>query len=94
MSDFMKPQVVFSDWYCVETTCGSEIVPFDDVGKDAAKEDFADFIEGEYLEHEEITGWGARLSAPGYTDCTSWSVYETEEKAKEHLREAYDVEMK
>ena len=93
MSDFMKPQVVHDDWYSVETTHGTEFIAVDIVGEDAAKDDFADFIEGDYLEHEKITGWGARLSAPGYLDCTDWSVYETEEKAKEHLREAYDVEI-
>ena len=34
-------------------------------------------------------GFGARLSAPGYMDCTPWSVHETEEEAKQFLEEMY-----
>lgn len=94
MSGFMKPQIVRDDWYVVDTTNGNTFIPIDVIGEDAEKDDFADYIEGEYLDHEKITGWGARLSAPGYLDCTDWCVFDTEEKAKEHLREAYDEEVK
>ena len=38
---------------------------------------------------EIVSGWGARLSAPGYLDCTEWSVYETEEEARADLAEMY-----
>jgi hypothetical protein len=34
-------------------------------------------------------GYGARLSAPGYLDCTDWCVFETEQEARDHLEEAY-----
>jgi hypothetical protein len=34
-----------------------------------------------------ITGWGARLSAPGYMDCTEWAVFETEQEARDYLRD-------
>ena len=34
-------------------------------------------------------GWGARLSAPGYMDCTEWAVYDTEEEARAELEEMY-----
>ena len=37
-------------------------------------------------------GYGARLSAPGYMDSTSWTVFKTREDAEEFLREEYDVE--
>ena len=30
---------------------------------------------------ETIFGFGVRLSAPGYLDCTEWEVYSTEEEA-------------
>lgn len=56
-------------------------------------EDLLEFIDGMYIEHEEIQGWGARLSAPGYLDCTDWCVFDTAEEAKEHLREMYDAEI-
>lgn len=35
-------------------------------------------------------GYGARLSAPGYLDCTDWSVYATAEEAEAALQEQYD----
>lgn len=41
---------------------------------------------------EKIEGYGARLSAPGYTDCTEWTVFDTEAEAKAYLEEQYDVE--
>ena len=38
-----------------------------------------------------IKGYGARLSAPGYMDCTEWAVFDTEEEAQEYLVESYDL---
>jgi hypothetical protein len=34
-----------------------------------------------------VDGWGARHSAPGYLDATPWSVFETEEEAREYLQD-------
>lgn len=34
-----------------------------------------------------IKGYGARLSAPGYLDCTEWTVFATEKEAKAYLAE-------
>ena len=34
-------------------------------------------------------GFGARLSAPGYMDCTPWTVFETQELAEKYLEETY-----
>lgn len=31
------------------------------------------------------TGFGARLSAPGYLDCTEWTVFDTEAAARLYL---------
>ena len=31
----------------------------------------------------------AGLSAPGYLDCTPWSVFETEEEAEQYLAEMF-----
>jgi hypothetical protein len=36
-----------------------------------------------------IEGWGARLSAPGYLDCTEWTVWDTREEAVESFN-SYD----
>lgn len=34
-------------------------------------------------------GWGARLSAPGYMDCTDWLVFSTEAEARAYLEEFF-----
>ena len=34
-------------------------------------------------------GYGARLSAPGYLDCTDWVVFDTREEAQQYLNEVY-----
>jgi len=39
---------------------------------------------------EKIEGWGARMSAPGYMDCTEWSVFPTKEEAEQYIQEYYD----
>jgi hypothetical protein len=49
--------------------------------------DLADEDEAEQI--EQINGYGARLSAPGYLDCTEWSVYQTRAEAKAALDEMY-----
>ena len=37
-------------------------------------------------------GFGARLSAPGYMDCTEWAVFDTEDEAEHYLEEQYGDE--
>lgn len=48
-----------------------------------------DYVEGTPQSWENILGYGARLSAPGYLDCTEWSVFDTPEEAQEYLEEYY-----
>lgn len=45
----------------------------------------------ECYEIAEREAWGARLSAPGYLDCTEWSLYDSEAEAKRGLCEMYDL---
>ena len=33
---------------------------------------------------QTIDGWGARLSASGYLDCTDWCVFQTEQEARDY----------
>jgi hypothetical protein len=54
-----------------------------------AKVKISPYCDGEPQTWENIKGYGARLSAPGYLDCTEWSVFETEEEAREYLEEMY-----
>ncbi len=49
------------------------------------------YYEGDVESVEFIEGWGARLSAPGYMDCTDWAVCDTEVEAKQHLVDTYDL---
>lgn len=49
-----------------------------------------DYASGRKIQSVElIEGWGARLSAPGYMDCTEWSVFDSEEEAITYLDEMY-----
>jgi len=47
------------------------------------------YCEGTIQEWKTIRGYGARLSAPGYLDCTEWSVFDTLEQAEAYLEEMY-----
>ena len=57
-----------------------------------ALEDFIESNIDDVTSVQLIEGYGARLSAPGYMDSTSWTVFKTREDAEEFLREEYDVE--
>lgn len=92
-TEFMQPQLVYGDWCEVSSTDGIFFVPRDVAGENPTPENLDDHIEGDYIEHKLLSGWGARLSAPGYLDCTDWAVYKTEEEAKRFLRDTYEVEI-
>ena len=79
-------------WLRVETTIGTEFLPADIVGfvrnSDCLSQPLTpdehwkyvtkiqEYTEGEPQEWENIKGYGARLSAPGYLDATDWTVFE------------------
>jgi hypothetical protein len=47
---------------------------------------FSDYTEGgEFVSVEFREGYGARLSAPGYLDCTDWTVFKTKEQAEAYI---------
>jgi hypothetical protein len=84
---FMERETLLTDWFEVDTTMGTCWVPTDVAHEDALD----DFVEGEI---HEVTRrdqcWGARLSAPGYMDCTDWcGGFATEEEAEAYLVEMY-----
>lgn len=94
---FMQPQIVFDEWWKVETDDGTLFLPVDVVGDGALKPiDFIPYIESGKPPapdaYDLIEGYGARLSAPGYLDCTEWVVFATEAEAEEYLKETYDAE--
>jgi hypothetical protein len=94
---FMQHQVYYTRWIEIDGPCGIDAVPFDVVFThqgaktfDVKFEDIKDYTENR--EAWSITirdGYGARLSAPGYMDCTPWSVFNTEDEAIAYLNEYY-----
>ena len=78
----MKPQIVFDDFTVVhQVDCTIEIYQGHDVPDDLTGE--------EDIEH--VRKWGARLSMPGYLDCTDWALYDSEREAREGLAETFDL---
>ncbi len=92
---FMQPQVFEDDYFEVDTTIGTEIVPADLIGRTCAThvEALLNYLEGKPLDPDEEVelkrGWLARMSAPGYMDCTEYSVFTTEYEAWAFLVETF-----
>lgn len=87
MDDFMKPEIVFDTWHQIDGPLGVESYPgryFSRGEVDALAAD--NYAAGSYTV-ESVQGYGARWSAPGYMDCTDWTVYKTEQEAHEALEE-------
>lgn len=108
MSFMQKQITIKQRWLRVETNQGTEFVNVYDTGLDwpnsesaiwdatnkmeYALEQLQNYCEGEPESWENIEGYGARLSASGYTDCTEWAVFDTEKEAEEYLEEMYGEE--
>jgi hypothetical protein len=101
MSGFMKPVIEYAEYWEVETSVGTEIVPSDvvdvtnvgvlhDEGSVLAR--VAPYVEGTPRTVIGHHGWIARMSAPGYMDCTEWSCHTSYEAAAEYLEEMYGEE--
>src|SRR5260370_41630348 len=60
--------------------------------REEAISDLSPYCEGTIQEWETIRGYGARLSAPGYLDCTEWTVFDTAEEAQAYLDENFPDE--
>ena len=92
-------------WVELDGTSGITALPFDVLSRheqeiaesiDSDSEDpedlqahFGDYYDGKVQSVSTRTGFGARLSAPGYMDCTEWSVFDTESEAQAWLEEMY-----
>jgi len=85
---FMQLYTEYMKVYSVETSHGTEIVPYDLVGEEG---DLHDYLQGEQMAGPDLVeGWFARYSANGYLDCTDWvGPCETEEQAIEECKELY-----
>ena len=95
ITGFMKPVVYHGGYFEIDTTQGTQIVPDDVIGRTMGThvEAFANYIEGEPMDPDEVvehkTGWLARLSAPGYMDCTDWTAHATLDEAEKYLEDTY-----
>ena len=104
---FMEKQIEFGKWIEVDTTHGIFFIPANMVGTleydeeneeytDEAKKRLLPYLEVFKIEDihsiEERKGFGARMSAPGYLDCTEWSVFDTEQEAEQYLDDYYGDE--
>lgn len=94
---FMQRQVIEADYCEVETTHGTFIIPAEAYSDKPVgfvdKELLGAFYSGELIGDEMLAeiqhGWIARLTAPGYLDCTEWSAFKTKEEAERWLDEFY-----
>lgn len=59
----------------------------DDLIFDALAEVLQPYCDSEIASIEVICGYFARLSAPGYLDCTDWTCYATKREAIRALRD-------
>jgi hypothetical protein len=102
---FMQQEITAQQtWLEIDGTHGITFVPMDllsaDEFRDATEtkfdlsdvtlaESFGKYYEGTVSGVSLRVGFGARLSAAGYMDCTEWSVYATREQAAAELAEMY-----
>lgn len=102
---FMQKQVTDKqNWLQVETTHGTEIIPAEFVSSVSNCDEenvenmpawfnlVQQYTEGEPQSWEWVRGHGARMSAPGYMDCTDWTVFDTVAEAESYLEEYYGEE--
>lgn len=84
---FMQQQITRKQkWYQIDTIReGIVVYPADMFSAEWVAEEWDRPIE----DVEIIEGYGARLSAPGYMDCTEWSVFNTPAEAQAYLDEYY-----
>lgn len=89
----MQPVVYVGDFYRVETSEGSEIVPAELAYTPKTADDMRDYLQGEPDDIDapivKESGYLARMSAAGYMDCTDWTAHDSESDAWQYLIENY-----
>lgn len=95
---FMKPEIYHGTYFQVSTTMGNETVPTDIIGRTMAVhvDALLNYLKGTPDDPEEccevLTGWLARMSAPGYLDCTDWTTHKSEQAAQAYLADMYGTD--
>jgi len=84
---FMQAQITKRQlWMRVETDNGTAWIPSDLLGnlnttRKEAIVQLQQYVGDPIMDYEPIIGYGVRASAPGYLDCTEWTVYADERDA-------------
>lgn len=92
---FMKPVISYDRWVEADTSHGIFFIQQGLVGKTTSPDKSAllDYLPVSTVEDiydiTLIDGYGARLSATGYMDCTEWTVFPTAVDAATYLRDFY-----
>jgi hypothetical protein len=99
MSTFMQKQVTeYMEWIAIDGNHGTTYVPADEdreLRKQLSRGIYDEQRAATYYEGTKIdtvslvNGHGARMSAPGYMDCTDWTIFDTPEEAERYLDEYY-----
>ncbi len=87
---FMQPQITHEHFQIIETTKEGTIVTPEVCAEYPGNDDAAKAYDVEPSDVSIVFGWGARLSAPGFMDCTEWVVFDTKKEAAEHLLEMFE----
>jgi hypothetical protein len=83
---FMQRQITRPTyWLRVDDQNGTTVYPADDF----SPEQIAEMHGVDFGDVETVRGIGARLSAPGYLDCTDWALFGTVAEAEAYLSEMY-----
>jgi hypothetical protein len=89
----MEPEIFEDDYYSVETTAGTWIVPVSVSGRVKSNAQLSDYVGGTIQSRKLVKGgFVCRMSMPGYLDCTDWSGFETEKECREHLEDMYGAD--
>jgi hypothetical protein len=88
---FMQPQITDKQywWKGDAKDGGTQFAPYNDINGDTFKTDVLGIEVGD-TPPEIVCGWGVRLSAPGYLDCTDWEVFEDHDEARVRYMELRD----
>jgi hypothetical protein len=91
----METETMFAEWIVIDGVYGVSVYPEDYFSEGEALADYlgtdrlAENI-GKVEECETVKGWCARLSMPGYLDCTEWfGPFTSEQSAADHIHETY-----
>lgn len=89
MTGFMQQEIVKGDWIEIDGSQGVVAFPAEHYGVDQARAEYDGDI---FVVVTRKGAYGARMSAPGYMDCTDWMVFKTLKEARAALNEMFSDE--